>query len=453
MNAFAADLERDGRTEKRHRERLPLPNCRLLLQGAHPVIDASPGGIRFRPKGRTFFPGQHFAGGVIQGDTLFVDRLLVEVVWTNSEAAGCRIILDEDARAQATLLALLATARYRELIEAAPLGIFQSTSQGRYLAANPQLARMYGYDSVQDLMESVRDIQTQVYVNPGDRNRLKAALARGPVDGMELRHRRKDGSIVWVSLSARAVRDHNGEILRYEGFASDISEQKRHEGLHREIEIMIQHDLRTPVDNAIAIAQRLRESAGLTAEQDELVMLLENSSRDMLDTLNSHLDLHKMETGKYHLRPQPVDCAVLVRELVAALSKRPQFASLRLDLQTDGLAHASERGCPCLGEPKLLRMALQNLLVNALEASPPGATVAVRLSSGADCRIEIRNTGAVPLVVRSRFFDKYVTMGKAGSLGLGTYAAWITTTAQGGDISMRTSDKDDVTVVTLRLPR
>jgi PAS domain S-box-containing protein len=453
MTATPSLIEQTGRAEQRRLDRLPLSNCRLLLQGAHPVIDASPSGIRFRPKGRRFSPGQHFVGGIIQGDTLFVDRLPVEVIWTNNEAAGCRIVLDDDARAQATLLALLTSARYRELIEAAPIGIFQSTAQGRYLAANPQLARMYGYASVQELMESVRDIQTQVYVNPGDRNRLRAALAGGPVDGMEFRHLRKDGSVIWVSLSARAVCDHNGEILRYEGFASDVTKHKRDEALRREIELMIQHDLRTPVDNAISIAQRLREDAGMTAEQNELVLLLENSSCHMLDTLDSHLDLYKMETGKYRPLPQPFDCAVLVRELVEALGKRPQFASVRLDLQTDGLPHASECGCPCLGEPKLLRMALQHLLVNALEASPPGATVAVRLSSGADCSLEIRNTGAAPLEVRSRFFEKYVTKGKAGGTGLGTYVAWITTTAQGGDIAMRTSDKDNVTVVTLRLPK
>ncbi len=453
MTATPSLIEQTGRTEKRRLDRLPLRNCRLLLQGAHQVIDASPSGICFRPKGRMFSPGQHFVGGIIQGDTLFVDRLPVEVVWTNSETAGCRIVLDDDARAQATLLALLTSARYRELIEAAPIGIFQSTPQGRYLAANAHLARMYGYASVQELMDSVRDIRTQLYVNPGDRNRINAALAQGPVDGMELRHRRKDGSVLWVSLSARTVRDHNGTILRYEGFTCDITEQKRDEELRREIELMIQHDLRAPVDNAISIARMLRENAGMTAEQDKLVLLLEKSSRHMLETLNSHLDLYKIETGKYQLLPQRFDCAVLVRELVEALGKRPQFVSVRLDLQTAGLPHASECGCPCLGEPKLLRRALQNLLVNALEASPPGATVAVRLSSGADCSIEIRNRGVVPVEIRDRFFDKFVTTGKADGTGLGTYAAWITTTAQGGDIAMRTSDNDDETVVTLRLPK
>lgn len=453
MTATPSLIEQTGRTEKRHLDRLPLPNCRLLLQGAHPVIDASPSGIRFRPKGRMFSPGQHFVGGIIQGDTLFVDRLPVEVIWTDNEAAGCRIVLDDDARAQATLFALLTAARYQELIEAAPIGIFQSTPQGRYLAANTHLAKMYGYDSVPDLMESVRDIQTQVCVNPGDRNRLRAALAGGPVDGMEFRHLRKDGSVIWVSLSARAVRDQSGTIVRYEGFANDITEQKWDEELRREIELMIQHDLRTPVENVISIARMLREDAGMTTEQSELVMFLENSSRHMLDTLNSHVDLYKIETGKYHPLPQPFDCAVLVRELVETLGKRPQFVNVRLNLQTDGLSHVPECGGPCLGEPKLLRMALQNLLVNALEASPPGAPVTVTLSSGTDCRIEIRNRGAVPVEIRHRFFDKFVTKGKISGTGLGTYSAKLMIRAQGGEIAMRTSDKDDMTAVTLRLPK
>jgi len=452
MTATSSLTEQTGRTEKRRLDRLPLPNCHLLLQGAHQIIDASPSGIRFRPRGRLFSPGQHFVGGIIQGDTLFVDRLPVEVVWANNKAAGCRVVLDDDARAQATLLALLTSARYRELIEAAPIGIFQSTAQGRYLAANTHLAKMYGYDSVQELMDSVSDIRSQLYVNPGDKNRIDAALAQGTIEGMEFRHLRKDGSVIWVSLSARAVRDQNGAILRYEGFTTDITRHKQDEELRREIELMIQHDLRTPASNTIAIAKQLLKDAGMAKNHRDLILLLEQSGQHMLDTLNSHLNIYKIETGKFQLTPQTVDCAGIILKLLEALSQRALLDHIDFKVQiTDQHQHPGFR-CPCLGEPNLLRMALQNLLVNALEASPPGALTTVTLSSDTECRIEIRNRGVAPVEIRDRFFDKFVTKGKATGTGLGTYSAKLMIRAQGGEIAMRTSDVDDETVVTVRLP-
>lgn len=455
MTATSAHREPTGRAEKRRLARLPLPNCRLRLrdqQGSLLVVDASPGGIRFRPNGSAVSPGQSFAVDITRGDTLLVERLPVEVIWSNGETAGCRIVLGDDDRWQTALLDLLTDARHRELIECAPIGIFQSTPQWRYLSANTHLARMYGYDSVQELMDGVSDIRSQLFVNPGDGNTIDAALAQGTIDGMEFRHLRKDGSVIWVSLSARAVRDQSGTILRYEGFTSDITQHKHDEELRREIELMIQHDLRTPASNAIAIAKHLREDASLTKEQRELILLLEQSGQHMLDTLNSHLDIYKIETGKFQLTPQTFDCAVVVLKLLEALSQRALLERIDFKVQVTSQHQHPGFRCPCQGEPNLLRMALQHLLVNALEASPPGTPVTVTLSSGADCRIEVRNRGVVPVEIRDRFFDKFVTKGKTAGTGLGTYTAKLMIQAQGGEIAMRTSDKDGETAVTVRLP-
>jgi len=74
------------------------------------------------------------------------------------------------------------------------------------------------------------------------------------------------------------------------------------------------------------------------------------------------------------------------------------------------------------------------------------------LSSGEGCRIDIMNIGVVPAEIRSRFFDKYVTTGKFKGTGLGTYSAKMMIKAQGGDITMHTSDEDSKTIVTILLP-
>src|ERR1700683_42396 len=94
--------------------------------------------------------------------------------------------------------------KYRSMVEDAVIGIFQSTPQGRFLTVNPTLANMLGYDSPQDLLASVNDIQCQVYVDPRRREEFSRALEQqGIVRNFEAEVYCKDGSKIWISANAR----------------------------------------------------------------------------------------------------------------------------------------------------------------------------------------------------------------------------------------------------------
>jgi len=135
-------------------------------------------------------------------------------------------MLEERRRVEDALRA--AEAKYRSIFENAVEGIFQTSPEGRYLSANPALARMYGYDSPQELMESFNDIARQLYVDPASRQRFVTEMTRcGMVQGFEAQVYRKDGTIVWISESARAVRDDAGKLLYYEGTVENITARKR----------------------------------------------------------------------------------------------------------------------------------------------------------------------------------------------------------------------------------
>ncbi|MCS7186101.1 MAG: GAF domain-containing protein [Armatimonadota bacterium] len=113
---------------------------------------------------------------------------------------------------------------FRSLFENAVVGIYRSTPEGRFLMANETLARINGYDSVEELMNL--DIPTQIYLNPEDRARFKKLMVeQGFVSDYRYPIKRKDGSIGWVTKWARAVRDEDGEVIYYEGFVLDITEQ------------------------------------------------------------------------------------------------------------------------------------------------------------------------------------------------------------------------------------
>jgi two-component system, NarL family, sensor histidine kinase UhpB len=126
--------------------------------------------------------------------------------------------------------------KYRSIFENAVEGIFQTTVDGRFLTANPTMARIFGYESPEELLGAISNIRDQLYVEPGRREDFyQLALRDGVVSGFEVQMHRKDGTLVWVSANARAVYDDDGDISVYEGTLEDITERKRAEEALREI--------------------------------------------------------------------------------------------------------------------------------------------------------------------------------------------------------------------------
>jgi PAS domain S-box-containing protein len=116
--------------------------------------------------------------------------------------------------------------RYRNIFVNAQEGIYQSTPEGRFLLANQSMARMLGYESPQDLIATITDIASQVYTDPDERTEfIRMMKKQGFVRNSEVRFRRKDGSIIWVSRTMQMVRDDKGQIL-YEGIIEDITQRK-----------------------------------------------------------------------------------------------------------------------------------------------------------------------------------------------------------------------------------
>ena len=295
-------------------------------------------------------------------------------------------------------------------------------------------------------------------MHPEDKDRAEQTIQRHLASkepfSMEFRLRTKAGGWTWVLDRGQVIQqDASGKALRMVGTHMDITERKRAEELRQQIERTISHNLRSPASSAINIARMLREDPDLPEEQrDMLLDLFEQSGRSMLDTLNSSLDIYRIETGQYQGVPEACEIVGLLRELLSTLHKQDGFAEVKAEILFDGRPAGPDAGCVCLGVPGLLRMAFQNLLLNAFEASPPGETVRVELSKNAACRVVIRNAGAVPPEIRHKFFDKYVTLGKLKGTGLGTYSARMMVQAQGGSISMDTSDERNETVLAVTLP-
>jgi len=138
--------------------------------------------------------------------------------------AALGVVRDISERKEMEQILIEAEARYRNLFERVPLGVYRSSPSGKILEYNPALIEMLGYSSGKPLLEvNVADL----HVNPEDWRRWKKILEeQGVVKDYETRLKRYDGKIIWVRNNARVVRDKNGRVLYYEGSLEDITERK-----------------------------------------------------------------------------------------------------------------------------------------------------------------------------------------------------------------------------------
>jgi diguanylate cyclase (GGDEF)-like protein/PAS domain S-box-containing protein len=160
-----------------------------------------------------------------------------------------------------TLLALKASEqRYRELFQNVTAGVFQTTPDGKFMAANPALVRMLGYDSEDELLNL--DVSRDIYVDPVQRDSWARMMVEGgEVRNAELLLKRKDGSRIVVLENSRAVRDSEGRMLFYEGTLTDIT--AAHE-LSQQLSYDASHDPLTGLYNRREYELRLQRALEMT---------------------------------------------------------------------------------------------------------------------------------------------------------------------------------------------
>jgi len=174
--------------------------------------------------------------------------------------------------------------KYRDLFDGAPVGIFQSTIDGRVLSVNPAYAHMYGHASAEQAAQEIDNVAERIYVEPERRKKLidLALIADGFVKA-ENQYRKKDGSLFWGQLYFRVVRDRDGEVKHLEGFVEDISDRKRAEEQIRksleEKEVLL-HEINHRVKNNLqVISSLLRLQSRQASDESGRHVLQETQNR------------------------------------------------------------------------------------------------------------------------------------------------------------------------------
>lgn len=274
------------------------------------------------------------------------DGSVIDTSWARVKLTdGTTIGIGQDVseRKRVELALRQAERKYRDIFENAGEGIFQSTSDGRFLAANPALAHMHGFASPEELIQSSTDISRQIYADPTRREDFKRLLnEQGALRGFEHQVFRKDGSKIWISVNARAVRDEKGEIRYYEGTAQDITDRKRAQEALRDseeryrdlvensLDLICTHDLDGWVLSANRAAMELMGySSGPYAGGINFRQILAPEVRDQFDDYLKRIRTDRAASGSM---------------LVETTSGEKRIWEYHCTLRTEGIAAPIVRG-------------------------------------------------------------------------------------------------------------
>jgi PAS domain S-box-containing protein len=328
--------------------------------------------------------------------------------------------------------------KYRTFFEEAVVGIFQSRADGECLIANPTLARMFGYDSPEEFIACVNNRTRQFHVHPESRQEFARIMHEtGRVRNFEIQVYRKDGTTMWLSVNARAIRQA-GVMVSYEGMSEDITDRKL-----LEKQLLQARKMEAVGSLAGGIAHDFNNVLGVILGQGELLL------QKLAPSDPSFRRVEQIyEAGKR---------GASLTEQILAFSRQQIMRLTTLDLNSvvEKFSNMIEsligedvtlvrRLDPTLGlvsaDAGQIEQVLMNLVVNARDAMPQGGTITIRTANeklddvfvrrhayatqGSCVVLTVSDTGTgMDEQTAARAFDPFFTTKEAGKgtgLGLST---------------------------------
>jgi len=335
-----------------------------------------------------------------------------------------------------------AEASFATLVEFAPIGIYRSNPAGQFLSVNSALVHMLGYDSADEVLQL--DMGRDVYADTAERQRLldRDTYSDRQYDDVEATWKRKDGRLLQVQLSVRAVRNAAGQVDYYETFVRDVTDQRR-------------------------LQQQLTQSQKMEAI-GRLAGGVAHDFNNLLTVITSYSDLVYQDLPPDDPRRDDVDqvrkaadgAAALTRQLLA-FSRQQVLEPKVIDLNSvvDNLKKILQR---VIGEDvelttvlaaelaavkadvSQIEQILMNLAVNARDAMPTGGKLTIETTNvDYDPERQQRSDGSTEFVMlavtdtgtgmdeatKARIFEPFFTTkqpGKGTGLGLATVYAIVT---------------------------
>ena len=339
--------------------------------------------------------------------------------------------------------------RYRSLVSNIPGAVYRCYKKEHWemLFISDSIEDIAKYPASDFINNKVRAFSSIIYSEdkPKAKQIIVDCLEQKKPYVLEYRIVDATGNIHWIYENGQGIFNKNGEAEWIDGVIFDVTEHKQLEQLKNDVEMMMRHDLKSPLSNIIILQDMLEKLPHLKASEKEWVRCIGKASKQIKKLIEMPLDLFKMETGKYIFDPSTIDILQILKE--ASMHELPtSHNDIDIDIFINGKDAKEGDTVFINGEEHLCHEMFCNLILNAKEASKEGDTISINICTNDTVDIAIHNSEPVPEKIRPHFFEKYRTEGKAKGTGLGTYSAKLIAETQGATISMQTSEKDGTTV-------
>jgi len=347
--------------------------------------------------------------------------------------------------------------KYRGIFENAIEGIFQATPDGVLRRANPAMARIFGYESLDEFLSNVRSLSSRIMVNPDHMvSFYEQVRSEGEVKRFEAEYYRRDGMTIWGSLNARAIYDESGNFVFIEGILEDITDRKKAEqdlaDLNRHLEQLVRertedlvnkareleeanqrlreldemksaflssvsHELRTPLTSILGFSKLLNKEfaknfkplagedsrlARKGARIQENLAIISHEGERLTRLINDVLDLNKIESGRMGWRDELLNMNEVID--VAASSVSGMYAQTPVNL----VAKVEPDLPTVVADRDRLQQVLINLLNNASKFTDEGSVTLRAFPRFGQLRVEVVDTGAgIHPEDQAQIFEKF----------------------------------------------
>lgn len=271
--------------------------------------------------------------------------------------------------------------RFRSLYEDSTMGLYRTTPDGKILLSNPALVKMIGYSSFEELVS--RNLETDSFEPTYERKQfLERIEMYGEINDLEFAWTRKDGTIIYVNESAKAIRDNYGKTLYYDGTVEDITKRKLAEKelvkakekaeesdrLKSAFLANMSHEIRTPLNSIIGFSELMSDPDFEQDKDYQFAQIINASGNNLLAIISDIMDISKIEAGQMQINKRSFS----VHQLMTEIQKEYSFKAIerKIELRLDPLIPTEE--VIIESDQTKLRQILVNLVGNSIKFTEKG---------------------------------------------------------------------------------
>ena len=269
-----------------------------------------------------------------------------------------------------------------ELFRRLPVAVYRSAPDGSVLEANPALANLLGYDTLEQLSDDVDSVES-FYVDPAQRTLWLQEIVK--VDGaleFDIELRRRDGSTVWVQDTARAVFDSAGDLAYCQGAIIDISEKVKARKARDQFVATVSHELRNPMSAILVLAHELADDYDNFGDEErkEMIHTMAHQADDASWIIEDLLVAYREDTTRVAVIPERFDVGREIERVLKAVDGSVKYSP----------EHEETR---VYADPRRTRQILRNLVSNALRYGGDDVRVTTRRGDADTIQIRVCDDG------------------------------------------------------------